>query len=31
MAVQNSVSRLTVQEERVVRGWFEGGREKESE
>lgn len=31
MTVQNSVSRLTVQEERIVRGWFEAGRDKESE
>ena len=31
LAVQNSVSRLPVQEERIVRGWFEGGRDKESE
>jgi hypothetical protein len=31
IVVQNSVSRLTAQEERVVRSWFEEGREKESE
>jgi hypothetical protein len=31
MAVQNSISRLTVQEERIVRHWFEGGRDKESQ